>query len=351
MPGAPAAVVEGGAPTGKLVRPRAGVRFTGLLVALVALAGVCVASLLVGAQDIDPHTVWRLLLHDDGSETAYIVRELRVPRTLVGLLVGAALGLAGALMQALTRNPLADPGLLGVEIGASTAVVLAISLLGVTAPAGYVWFALAGAGATSVFVYVLGAAGRAATPERMVLAGAAITAALGALVGTVLVLDAQTFDQFRFWVIGSLAGRGMDVFWQVSPFIAVGLGIALLLGRPLNALALGDEAGRALGARIGETRLVGALAVTLLSGAATAAVGPVGFVGLTVPHVARAITGPDHRWVLPYSAVLAPILVLGADVVGRVVGSPGELQVGIVMVLIGGPVFIVLCRRRRIAQL
>ncbi|WP_253885449.1 FecCD family ABC transporter permease [Actinokineospora diospyrosa] len=335
-------------------RPRVktvSVRLLGLVGALVALAAVCVFSLIVGAEDIDIGTVWRLLWHDDGSEIAYIVRELRFPRTVLGLAVGIALGLAGALMQALTRNPLADPGLLGVEIGASTAVVVAISFLGVTAPSGYVWFALLGAAVTAVAVYALGASGRAATPDRMVLAGAAVTAALNAVVGIILLLDAETFDRFRFWVIGSLAGRGMDVFLEVSPLIAAGTGVALLLARPLNALALGEETGRALGVRIGQVRLAGALAVTLLCGAATAAVGPVAFVGLAVPHAARMITGPDHRWVLPYAAVLAPVLVVGSDVLGRVLGAPGELQVGIVTAFLGAPVFIALARRRRIAHL
>lgn len=319
--------------------------------AVGVLAVVCLLSLAVGARSIPLDTVWQVLRHDDGGEAAFIVRELRVPRTLVGLMVGAALGLAGALMQALTRNPLADPGLLGVEIGASAAVVVAIAAFGVTTPGGYVWFAFAGAAATSVLVYVLGSSGRAATPERMVLAGAAISAALGAFVAAVLLLDARAFDRFRFWAIGSLAGRTMDVVVDVGPFVLVGSLVALLLGRSLNALALGEETGRALGAHLGRTRAGGVVAVTLLCGAATAAAGPIGFVGLTVPHLARLVTGPDHRWVLPYSLVLAPVLVVGADVVGRVLVAPGELEVGLVLAFLGAPVFIALCRRRRMAQL
>jgi iron complex transport system permease protein len=331
--------------------PRTPIRAAGLLLAVAALLLVCLISLAVGARAIDPAAVWGLLLHDDGSEAAFVVRDLRIPRTVLGVLAGVALGLAGALMQALTRNPLADPGLLGVEIGASTAVVAAISFLGITTAGGYVWFALAGAAATSVAVYLLGSAGRAAAPERMVLAGAAISAALGAFVAAVLLLDTHAFDRFRFWAIGSLAGRDLAVAAEVGPFVLIGVVIAVALAGPLNALALGDDTGRALGARIGTTRAAGALAVALLCGAATAAVGPIGFVGLTVPHVARMMAGPDHRWVLPYSAVLAPVLVVGADVVGRVVVAPGELEVGIVMAFVGAPVFIALCRRRRIAQL
>ncbi|MET7419672.1 iron chelate uptake ABC transporter family permease subunit [Dactylosporangium sp. NPDC005555] len=318
---------------------------------MLVLAALFAVSLAVGARHIDATTVWQALGHDDGSDDAYIVRALRLPRGILAVLVGAALGLAGALMQALTRNPLADPGLMGVEIGASTAIVTGIAFFGVTAPSGYVWFAFAGALAASVIVYTLGASGRAATPERIVVAGAAVSAALGAFISAVLLLNGQAFDRFRFWVVGSLANRGFDVLWQLAPFILTGAVLALLLGRGLNVLALGEDTGRALGARAGHVRLAGALAVTLLCGAATAAAGPIGFVGLTVPHVARMITGPDNAWVLPYSAVLAPILVLGADVLGRVVVAPGELEVGIVMALVGAPVFIALCRRTRIAQL
>ncbi|CRK56693.1 ABC-type Fe3+-siderophore transport system, permease component [Alloactinosynnema sp. L-07] len=323
----------------------------GLAIAALVIVALGLYSLTVGAKPVGLDTAIRFLGADDGTDLAYIVREIRLPRLYLGLAVGAGLGLAGALMQALTRNPLADPGLLGVEIGASTAVVIAIAVFGVVTPGGYVWFALAGAAATSVVVYLLGSGGRGATPERMVLAGAAVTAVMTAFVGIILLLDGQTFDRYRFWVIGSLAGRGFDVLWQTGPLLLLGAVIALSLGRGLNALALGDEVGRALGVQVERTRLAGALAVTLLCGAATAAAGPIAFVGLAVPHMARVITGPDNRWVLAYSLFLAPILVLGADITGRVVSAPGELEVGIVMALIGAPVFIALARRRRIAQL
>jgi iron complex transport system permease protein len=328
---------------------RAGaMRGAGLLVALGVLAVVFLLSVGLGAKAIS----WDVLWHAEGSTDAVIVLDLRLPRALLAVGVGAALGLAGALMQALTRNPLADPGLLGVNLGASTAVVIAIAYLGITAVTGYVWFAFAGAAAASVVVYVLGATGRAAaSPDRLVLAGVAISAVLFAFDSVVLLLDPLAFDQFRFWTVGALAGRRADVLVQVAPFIVAGLLLALCLGRPLNALALGDEAGRALGARVGRTRVLAAVAVTLLSGAATAAAGPIAFVGLTVPHVARMIVGPDQRWVLPYSAVLAAILLLGADLAGRVVVAPDELQVGIVTAVVGAPVFIALCRRRTLASL
>jgi iron complex transport system permease protein len=332
--------------------PVQAVRAAGLLAACAALLLVFLLSVWVGSKQIPFTSVWSVLWHDDGSREAAIIHDLRIPRTLLGLLVGAALGLAGALMQAVTRNPLADPGLLGVGVGAAAAVAVAIAYVGVTSVIGYVWFAFAGAAAVSVMVYVIGSAGRgAATPERLVLAGAAISAALGAFTYAVLLLDPQAFNQFRYWVVGSLAGRGDDVVAQVAPFILAGIVLALSLARPLNALALGDDAGRALGAHVGRTRVLGAVAVTLLCGAATAAAGPIGFVGLAVPHVARMIVGPDQRWVLPYSMVLAPILLVGSDIVGRVVITPAELQVGVVTAFLGAPVFIALCRRRKLARL
>lgn len=323
-------------------------RSTGLAVALGGLGVVAVLSIAVGTKNMSPIAAWDGLWHDDGTADAILIREWRVPRTLLGMLVGAALGAAGALMQALTRNPLADPGLLGVSQGASVAVVLVIAYGGVATAGGYIWFAFLGAGVAAIVVYALGGTGRAASPERLVLAGAAISFALSAVIYVVLTLDPRSFDQFRHWEVGSLAGRKLDIVGEVAPFIGIGLVAALLLARPLNALALGEEAGRALGAGVGRTRTVSILTVTLLCGAATAAVGPIAFVGLTVPYVARMIAGPDYRWVLPYSMVFAAILLLAADVLGRVVVQPSELQVGIVTAFLGAPVLIALCRRRRI---
>lgn len=327
-------------------------RAAGLPIATAALLAVVVLSIAVGAKGIAVGDVVDGLLRDDGSESAAIVRELRVPRTLIGLAVGIALGVAGALMQALTRNPLADPGLLGVEAGASAAVVIAIGWLGLSQPRAYVWFAFAGAAVASVVVYALGSRGRAgATPVRLALAGTAVAAALTAFTYGVTLLDPEAFDEFRFWDVGSLVGRDLTILGEVGPFLAAGLLLAIAIARPLNALALGDDSGRALGAGIGRTRALGAVAITLLCGGATAVAGPIGFVGLTIPHVARAICGPDQRWVLAYCVLLSPILLLGADVLGRVLVRPGELEVGIVTALVGAPVFIALVRRTRIAQL
>ncbi|MEU6641182.1 iron chelate uptake ABC transporter family permease subunit [Saccharomonospora sp. NPDC046836] len=327
-------------------------RTAGLLVAVGGLVVLGLLSIWLGSKDIPFTSTWNVLWTNDGSNDAVVIHEYRIPRTLLGMLVGAALGVAGALMQALTRNPLADPGLLGITMGASTGVVISLAFFGISSVLGYVWFAFAGAAVASVVVYALGSSGRRdATPERLVLAGAAVTAVAFAFNSAVLLMDPEAFDEYRFWQVGSLAGRYYGVLVPVLPFIVVGLVVALLLIRPLNALAMGEDLGRALGAHPDRIRAGGAIAITLLCGAATAAVGPIGFVGLAVPHMARLIAGPDQRWVLPYSLVLAPLLLVGADILGRVIPPTAEIQVGIVTAAIGVPVFIALCRKRKLASL
>lgn len=329
-------------------RGRHAVRAAGLLAALALLCAVLVLSLAVGAKPLTLGEAWNGLIDTDAP--AYtVVNEMRLPRTLLGLLAGVALGLAGCVMQALTRNPLADPGLLGINAGAAAAVVSAISFLGVSTYTGYVWFAFAGAGAVSVLVYAVGG-GRGATPARLALAGTALNAALISYVNAVQLLNTSTLDRMRFWTVGSLAGSGMDNVVRLAPFVAAGLLVALALARPLNAMALGEDSARALGASPGLTKAGAVLAVTLLCGAATAACGPIVFVGLMVPHLVRSLTGPELRWMLPYCAVLAPVLLIGADVLGRVLARPGELQVGIVTAVLGGPVFLYFVRRRRMAR-
>nr|WP_262985348.1 iron chelate uptake ABC transporter family permease subunit [Streptomyces sp. SDr-06] len=325
-------------------------RAAGLLASLGALAFVAVASIAVGAKPMPLGDVWHGLFHASGTANDVLVHDVRVPRTLLGLLVGAALGIAGAVMQALTRNPLAEPGILGVNAGAAAAVVSAISFLGVNSLTGYVWFAFLGAGVVSAAVYLLGGS-RAATPVRLALAGTAASAALYGYINAVQLTDSAALNRLRFWQVGSLASADMATVGKVAPFILVGLVVALLLARPLNAMAMGDDTARALGAHLTRTRVTSMAVITLLCGAATAACGPIVFIGLMVPHLVRAITGPDLRWILPYAAVLSPVLLLGSDVVGRIVTRPAELQVGIVTALIGGPVFIYLVRRKRMAQL
>jgi iron complex transport system permease protein len=323
-------------------------RATGLVVALVLLVVVSLLSIAVGARSIPLSTVVHLLLERDGSDSSFVVWELRIPRTLIGIAVGASLGVAGAVMQALTRNPLADPGLLGVNAGASAAAALSVSVLGLTDLRAFVWFAFAGAAIAGTVLYVIAGRG-GASPVRLALAGTAVSAALTGLTQGLTLLDQQTLDQMRFWTVGSLQRADGATLVRVAPFLAVGLVLALLLARPLNALALGDDAGTSLGAHLGRTRLLSLMAVTLLAGAATAAVGPLVFVGLAVPHMVRALTGPDQRWVLPYCAVLAPTLLLAADVLGRVI-APEEIDVGVVTALLGAPVFIWLVRRSKAAR-
>nr|WP_308355066.1 iron chelate uptake ABC transporter family permease subunit [Streptomyces sp. MUM 203J] len=311
---------------------------------------VCAASIAVGAKPLPLEDVWHGVFHHSGTDTDILISQVRLPRTLLGLLAGLALGVSGAVMQALTRNPLAEPGLMGVNAGAAAAVVTATSFLGVTSYRGHVWFAFAGAAVVSVLVYVLGG-GRGATPVRLALAGTAMTAALYGYVNAVQLLDSAALDRLRFWTVGSLAGAGLDLVADVSWFVLAGAGLAVLIARPLNAMEMGDDTARSLGAHLHRTRVLAMLAVTLLCGSVTAACGPIVFVGLMVPYLVRAITGPDVRWILAYAAVLAPVLLLGSDVVGRVVARPAELQVGIVTAVIGGPVFIQLVRRKRMAKL
>lgn len=324
-------------------------RALGLLVSVVILLLVALASIAIGAKQLSMGEVWHGLFHNSGTYGDVVVSE-RLSRTVLGLLAGAALGLSGAVLQALTRNPLADPGLLGINAGASAAVVTAITFFGVTSLSGYVWFAFFGAAAVGALVWFLGGS-RGATPVRLALAGTAISAALYGYLQAVMISDDAALGRMRFWTVGSLSSASDSTIVQVLPFLAAGTLLALALARPLNAMAMGDDTAKALGAHLNRTRALSMLSATVLSGAATAACGPIVFVGLMVPHAVRSFTGPDLRWILPYATLLSPVLLLGSDVIGRVVARPAELQVGIVTALIGGPVFIFLVRRRRTAQL
>jgi iron complex transport system permease protein len=324
----------------------------GLLVAGAVLFVIALTSVAYGAKPIPFGTVLDSFFDFTGSNDHLVIRELRIPRTLIGLIVGVALGAAGVVMQGVTRNPLADPGIFGIEAGAGLAVVIAINVFGVNSLSQYVWFAFVGAAIASFVVYGLGSLGRdGATPVKLALAGAALTALFSSLTSAILILDVSTLDQYRFWEVGSLAGRGAGIVTQVIPFMLAGVALALLSVRALNALALGDDIARSLGHRIGMARGIAALAVIVCTGAAVAAAGPIVFIGLTVPHIARAICGPDYRWILPWSLILAPSLLLAADVIGRLLGRPGELQVGIVTAFLGAPFFIALVRRRKLAEL
>lgn len=324
---------------------------------VVALGIICLLSLALGAASIPPDQVVRALIGDPPSRLVdNIVWSARVPRTALGLTAGAALGLSGAVMQALTRNPLADPGVLGVSAGASFAIVLAVGVFGLGSFHGYIWFAFAGALVASVLVYLLGGLGRSGpTPVKLALAGVSVTSLLSSLTSAVVLTDPDVLDRYRFWSAGSMADQDGATVLRMLPFLLAGAVLALACAPALNSLALGDDVAASLGRRLGLVRLQGVAAITLLTGAAVAAIGPVVFIGLVVPHLARVLArsaglGPDHRWLLPLSAVLAPGLLLTADIVGRMVARPTEVQAGVIVAFIGGPFFIALVRRHRLAE-
>ena len=328
------------------------VRSFGLLASLALLGAAVLLSLGVGSVSLEPRMVVDAFLAFDGSNEHLIVRSLRLPRTLVGLAVGSALAVAGVAMQAITRNALASPTILGVNAGASFAIVTAVFLLGVVSPTMYVWFAFAGALGVSVLVYGIASTGRGgATPVRLALAGAVVTALLSSWISAILVFNERTLDEVRFWLAGSLAGRDLEVLAQVLPFLLVGLVACLLLTPQFNIIALGDQVAAGLGQNTALVRGVTTVLVVLLAGASVAAAGPIGFVGLAVPHAVRSVVGPDHRWLLPYAAIHGAVLLLLADVLGRIAMRPSEIQVGIVTAIVGAPVLVHLVRRGRSAEL
>ena len=328
-------------------------RIDGLLLGLLVLAVLVAISFCVGTRTLPLAVTWEAVhAFDPANNDHLLVRLLRIPRTLVAVVVGCALGAAGAVMQALTRNPLADPGLLGVNGGAATAIVVAVAFFGITDITGYLWFALAGAALAGGGVYLLGGARRGIDPVRLVLAGVALTVVLQAVAQVILLnSDDAVFDQFRHWAVGSLQGRGQGVLVPVTVTAAVGLGLALTLARPLDAVMLGEELGQSLGANPARVWTLAMLSVVILTAAATAAAGPLSFIGLTAPHLARRVVGPEHRWLIPYSMLVAAILLVAADILGRIVAAPGEIGVGIMAALLCGPFFVALARRRRIAHL
>ncbi|WP_232012401.1 FecCD family ABC transporter permease [Propionibacterium australiense] len=319
----------------------------GVLFGVAVIVLLAFVSMSIGSRQLTLAQVWEGLAAHDRSAASIIVWQLRLPRTVVAVVVGAALGAAGVVMQALTRNPLAEPGVLGVNAGASFAVVLAIAVGGVSAVSGYVWFSFIGSAAAALLVQTMARRRPGAGHARLVLAGVALAAALNAVTGTVTMYDTAAFDSYRFWTLGSFADRDLATFAWTTPFVAAGLLIALACGRSLNVLALGDEQATALGARLGLVRAASLTAITLLCGAATAAAGPIGFVGLVVPHVLRLVVGPDQRRLLPLSIVGGPILVLAADIAGRVITRPDEIEAGVVTAFVGAPVLLSLVVYRR----
>lgn len=321
-------------------------RGTGLVVLVVLLVGLCALSLSVGTEFVSLPTVWRALTDYTDSGNEWIVTDLRVPRTVLGVVVGVALGVSGALIQSVFRNPLGDSQILGINSGASLAVVIAVAWLGLTSVWSYVWFAFLGALIAMVVVYAIGTAGVAmVTPVRLLLAGVAVGAIMDGISFTIRNRHPRAFDAMRFWDVGALDDRPLSVVAAVGPFLLVGLGIAVAVSRSLNAIALGEDLATSMGGNVFRTQISSIVAVTLLAGGATAAAGPIGFVGLMVPHMVRRFTGPDWRWILAYTTIAGPALLLAADIVGRLVVRPAELAAGIVTAFVGAPVLIWQIRR------
>lgn len=328
-------------------------RVAGLVIATLALVVITLLSLRVGSIEITMVDVIHALLDfDSGSYEQLVVRSQRLPRTIIGIGVGAALAVAGAAMQAATRNPLAGPGILGVNSGAAFGVVTAVFFLGITHPFGFIWFAFAGGLLATTVVFMIGSAGPGgASPIKLALAGVVVSALLGSWTTALVLFDEQSLDVMRFWSAGSLSGRTLDVFFAVAPFLVIGVVALLLLSDHLNILSLDEDSARALGMNTTRMRAFVSVVVVLIAGAAVAVAGPIGFVGLAVPHIVRWVSGPDYRWVIGYCVIVGPVLLVSADILGRVIARPSEVQVGIVTAMVGAPFLIALARRRKVAAL
>ncbi|WP_308113779.1 iron ABC transporter permease [Arthrobacter sp. ISL-30] len=327
----------------------AGVRW--VFVSLVAMFAAAVVSICIGGQPSSLQDVWHAVFTPDQSVMDTTIRELRWPRTVLGICAGVCLGLAGTLVQGHTRNPVADPGLLGISQGAALAIVTATAIAGEVPALNQALLAFAGALAASILVFMIGSASRhGSTPITLVLAGAAVTALCSGLVAGIVLLNDTALDTLRFWQVGSLAGRS-DVLSVIWPFILLGVVLALANIRPLNALALGADTAVSLGISVFRARAAGIAAITLLAGSAVTMAGPIAFAGLLVPHITRAMTGPDYRWLIPVSAMTGVTILLLADTAGRVISRPGELSVGVVLAVVGAPFFVYLARRRRLVTL
>lgn len=315
----------------------------GLLILLLCLG----ASIAYGAAEIPISTIYAALTSFNGSADHLVVLTVRLPRSLIAMLVGAALGVAGALMQGLTSNPLAEPGILGLESGASLAVVVGVFLFGTTSLTAYAGFAFLGAGVTAAAVYLVGSLGRGGlTPLNLTVAGAALTVLISSLTTAILILSQSTLDEIRFWLAGSLAGRDIKLFLEVLPYISIGLVLAFVLGRQITTLNLGEDIAKSLGQRTAWVKTQAAISIVLLAGSSVAIAGPIGFIGLIVPHIVRFFIGVDYRWILLYSAVLGAILLLVADIAARLLIKPEELPVGIMTAIVGAPFFIYLAQSK-----
>ncbi|MEC7578711.1 MAG: iron chelate uptake ABC transporter family permease subunit [Actinomycetota bacterium] len=324
----------------------------GLTVSLILVIVIVLISLRFGSLEITWRTAWNAIFnYDTTNQGQIVVRELRLPRTILGLAAGSCLAVAGALTQGITRNPLGAPGILGVNAGAAFAIVTAIYAADIVSPEGYVWFAFFGAAGASILVYFIAQfGGGGATPVKLALAGVVITALLGGWTTSLLILDLETLDEARFWLAGSIASRGTDEIAVLFPVIVIALFLGISLGKQINILSLGEDIAISLGQRITTIRTAAGIVIILLCGSAVAIAGPIAFVGLAIPHMVRSLVGPDYRWILLYSLFLGPCLLLGADVIGRLVVRPTELQVGIVTAAAGAPFLIYLVRFTKLSD-
>ena len=318
---------------------------------LALLAALCAASVSLGVRDVSlADIVAALSGQADTVGEAAVVK--RLPRTVLAMLVGAALALSGASLQAITRNPLADPGILGISAGSSFFVVLGITVFQLSRPYSVMGVAIAGAAVASILVYLIGSAGRGgATPLKLALSGAAMSAALVSLTSAAILPRVDAAQSFQSWQVGGVGGGTWDRIATVAPILAVGALICFACSRGMNSLALGDDLAVGLGEHVGRTRALAGVGAVVLCGAATAIAGPIGFVGLIIPHLCRLLFGPDHRWLLPFSALAGASLLVAADVIGRVIARPDEIQVGIITAIIGAPFFIWIVRRQRVREL
>jgi len=341
-----------GAPVANRRRLLTTARAVGLLVGLVIVVVVALVSVRIGSIGVSNRDAWNAIFNyhaDSYNET--VIRSLRLPRTVIAIGVGGGLAVAGAVMQAVTRNPLAGPDILGVSSGASFAIVTAIYALDLTAVSQYMWFGFAGATGAAALVYIVGSAGRGgATPIKLALAGVVISALLGSWTSALTLLDEDTLDQARFWFAGSVVGRPLSLFWTVAPFLIGGTLVCVFMGHQLNVLSMGEDAARALGMQTNRIRVISSILVVVITGAAVSVAGPIGFVGLATPHIVRSLVGPDYRWVLPYSVVIGAIFLTTADIIGRIVTRPGEIQVGIITAIVGAPFLVYLARKRTVAN-
>ncbi len=327
-------------------------RFAGFVAAVFALLVVALLSLRWGSIGISTQDAWSALWHYDPTNYhEIVVRSLRLPRTVIAIAVGGGLGAAGAVAQAITRNPLAEPSILGISNGAGLGIVVAVYLFHRNAANEAVWFGFAGAVLASIAVISIGSAGKGGTsPVKLALAGVIVAWLLSAWTSALLLLDRETMDTVRFWLAGSVAGRELNSFWPVAPFLLGGTAACALLGRHLNVLSLGDDTARALGMHTTRFRVLAFGLIVAITGSAVAIAGPIAFVGLATPHIVRSLVGPDYRWVIPFSIVVGAIMLTVADIIGRLAVRPAELQVGIVTALIGAPFLIHLARQRSIAS-